>query len=40
MPGSSAQDWLFDESIVELAELPAEVPMYANGGINKTLQVV
>ena len=33
--GSSAQDGLFDESLVERVEQPADVPMDANGGINK-----
>lgn len=33
--GSSAQDGLFDESIVERVGQPADVPMDANGGINK-----
>ncbi|MEC5178753.1 transposase [Arthrobacter sp. CG_A4] len=33
--GSSGLNGLFDESLVERVELPADVPMDANGGINK-----
>ncbi len=33
--GASPVDGLFDESLVERVEAPAEVSMDANGGVNK-----